>query len=392
MIKCSSDILLKGKIMPCTEIVTVASGTELRDFINLPWRIYTDQVNWVPPLKKEVSRMLDPRRHPFWEFSERILFLARRGSETVGRIAGIVDRHYNQFHNEKMGIWGFFECIDDPGVAAALFSSVETWACEKGMTFLRGPLSPSANYEAGLLIEGFDYPPALMMAYNPPYYPGLVEACGFAKEKDLVSFLLDDTCRIPEWMERLAERITQKKRIHIRLFRPKEVDAEFALIKDIYNDSWSGNWGFAPLSDGEIRDIQKSVMKFADPDLTFFIYYENEPAALCVIFPDINPLLKRLNGRIGLLGALKAVLYRHEITGLRCLIFGIKDKFRQLGLPMLAFRHIDAVVRKKGKYRSMELGWMLEDNEAVTTMIEELGASPYKKYRIFGKSLSFQAS
>jgi hypothetical protein len=331
--------------------------------------------------------MLDARRHPFWEFSERILFLARRGTETVGRIAGIIDRHYNQFHNEKMGIWGFFECVNDPEVAAALFSSVETWARQKGMTFLRGPLSPSTNYETGLLIEGFDYSPALMMPYNPSCYPGLIEACGFAKEKDLASFLLDDTCRLPEWMDRLAERIAKKKRIHIRLFRPKEEDAEFALIKEIYNDSWSGNWGFSPLSDNEIRDIQKSVMKFADPDLTFFIYYENEPAALCVIFPDMNPLLKRLNGRIGLLGVLKAILYRREITGLRCLIFGIKDKYRQLGLPMLAFHHIDKVVRKKGKYRSLELGWMLEDNEAITTLVEEVGAKPYKKYRIFRKSL-----
>jgi hypothetical protein len=387
MILYIGDILLNGTIMPRTEIVTVERGTELRDFINLPWKIYADDARWVPPLKKEVRRMLDARRHPFWEFSERILFLARRGTETVGRIAGIIDRHYNQFHNEKMGIWGFFECVDDPAVAAALFSSVETWARQKGMTFMRGPLNPSTNYEVGLLIEGFDYPPALMMTYNPSCYPGLVEACGFAKEKDLVAFLLDDACHLPEWMDRLAERIAQKKRIRIRLFRPKAEDSEFALIKEIYNDSWSGNWGFSPLSDSEIRDIQKSVMKFADPDLTFFIYYENEPAALCVIFPDINPLLKRLNGRIGLLGVLKAILYRHEITGLRCLIFGIKDKYRQLGLPMLAFHHIDKVIRKKGKYRSLELGWMLEDNEAINTLVEEVGARPYKKYRIFRKSL-----
>jgi hypothetical protein len=376
-----------GPLMSGIEIVVVEGGSELKDFINLPWNLYAQYPNWVPPLKKEVRRLLDPRRHPFWSSAERRLFLARRGSQVVGRIAGIIDRCYNEFHGERMGIWGFFECADDPAAAKALFSAVETWARLKGMAFLRGPLNPSTNYELGLLVEGFDYLPALMMSYNPPYYSRLVESCGFAKEKDLLAFLIDGDYRLPEWMDSLAGRIARKKGIRIRPFRPKDEDAEFALIKEIYNDSWSANWGFVPLSDAEMRDIQKSVMPFADPDLAFFIYYEDEPAAVCVIFPDINPLLKRLNGRIGLLGLLKALLYRREITGLRCLMFGIKEKYRQLGIPMLAFHHIFEVVRKKDKYRSLELGWTLEDNAAVNTLAVEAGARPYKKYRIFRKSL-----
>lgn len=373
--------------MPRTEITIVDGGPELRDFIALPWKIYAGYPRWVPPLKKEVRRMLDPRKHPFWEFSERILFLARRGSETVGRIAGIIDSHYNQFHGEKMGSWGFFECVDDPEAAAALFSSVETWVRQKGMNFMRGPLSPSTNYETGLLIEGFDYPPALMMPYTPPYYPRLVESCGFAKEKDLVAFLIEGAYRLPEWMDRLAERIAKKRGVHIRRGQPKDADSEFALIREIYNASWSDNWGFVPLSDNEMRDIQKQVMDFVDPDFVFFIYYDSEPAAVCVIFPDINPLLKRLNGRIGLMGVLKYLLYRREIRGLRCLLFGIKEKYRQLGLPMLAFHHIFEVVREKGKYNYLEMGWTLEDNEAINSLAEEAGAKPYKKYRIFSKSL-----
>ena len=376
-----------GPLMSGIEIVVVEGGSELKDFINLPWNLYAQYPNWVPPLKKEVRRLLDPRRHPFWSSAERRLFLALRGSQVVGRIAGIIDRCYNEFHGERMGIWGFFECADDPAAAKALFSAVETWARLKGMAFLRGPLNPSTNYELGLLVEGFDYLPALMMSYNPPYYSRLVESCGFAKEKDLLAFLIDGDYRLPEWMDSLAGRIARKKGIRIRPFRPKDEDAEFALIKEIYNDSWSANWGFVPLSDEEMKDIQKSVMTFADPDLAFFIYYEDDPAAVCVIFPDINPLLKRLNGRIGLLGLLKALLYRREITGLRCLMFGIKEKYRQMGIPMLAFHHIFEVVRKKDKYRSLELGWTLEDNAAVNTLAVEAGARPYKKYRIFRKSL-----
>ncbi len=373
--------------MSGVEIISVEGGQELKDFINLPWRIYAECPNWVPPLKKEVRRMLDLHKHPFWEFSERILFLARRRSETVGRIVGIVDRNYNQCHNEKMGGWGFFECADDQEAAQVLFSSVETWALQKGMTFLRGPLSPSMNYESGLLIEGFDYPPAVGMTYNPPYYLRLIESCGFSKENDLLAFLIDGEYRLPDWMERLAERTAQKKGVTVRHVDPKKINVEFDLIRDIYNDSWSGNWGFVPLTTNEMRGIQKSVKPFADPDLVFFVHYDNEPAAVCVIFPDINPLLKRLNGRIGILGLLKFLMYRREIKGLRCLMFGIKEKFRQLGIPMLVFRHIYEIVRGENKYQKLEMGWTLEDNESINFLAEEAGAKRYKKYRIFRKSL-----
>ena len=369
------------------EIVVVEGGSELKDFINLPWKLYAKYPKWVPPLKKEVRRLLDPSHHPFWATAERRLFLARRGSQTVGRIAGIIDRCYNDFHHEQMGIWGFFECADDPAVAAALFSAVETWTREKGMNFVRGPLNPSTNYEVGLLIEGFDYPPALMMAYNPPYYSRLVESCGYAKEKDLFAFLIEGDYQLPEWMNSLAGRIARKKGIQIRPFNLKQADVEFAQVKEIYNDCWSANWCFVPLSDEEMKDIQKSVLTFADPDLAFFIYYEDEPAAVCIIFPDVNPLLKRLNGRVGLLGLLKVLLYRREITGLRCLMLGVKEKYRQLGVPMLVFHHIFEVVRKKAKYNYLEMGWTLEDNEAVNTLTVEAGARPYKKYRIFKKCL-----
>jgi GNAT superfamily N-acetyltransferase len=368
------------------DIVVAEGRAALKEFIDLPWRIYASYPNWVPPLKKEVDRLLDTGKHPFWEFSERVLLLARRGSETVGRIAGIVDRNYNQCHGEKMGIWGFFECADDPEAAAALFSHVEKWVVQKGMTFLRGPLNPSMNNETGLLVVGFEYPPVVGMTYNPPYYQRLIESCGFEKEKDLLAFLIDGEYRLPEWMDRLAERTAKKKGVRIRHVDPKRMDAEFDLIREIYNDSWSGNWGFVPLTDNEMREIQKNVKPFADPDLVFFIYYDDEPAAVCVIFPDVNPLLKRLNGRIGLMGIFKALIYRREITGLRLLMFGIKEKYRQLGLPMLAFHHIYEVAREKKHYQDLEMGWTLEDNESINFLTEETGAKRYKTYRIFRKS------
>jgi hypothetical protein len=373
--------------MVSVEIISVEDGSALKDFIDLPWKLYPAYPKWIPPLKKEVRRLLDPHHHPFWKFSERVLFLARRGSETVGRIAGIIDRRNNEFHREQRGIWGFFECADDPAAAAALFSAVETWVRQKGMAFLRGPLNPSANNEIGLLVEGFEHSPALMMPYNPPYYSGLVESCGFAKEKDLFAFLIDGDYRLPEWMDSLAGRIAQKQGIRIRHPSRKDYEAEFALIRKIYNESWSANWGFVPLTEEEMGDIQKNVKSFVDPDLVFYVYYGDEPAAVCVIFPDINPLLKRFNGRIGPLGLLKALLYQREIKGVRLLMFGVKEKYRELGVPMLAFQHIYEVVREKKKYQYLEMGWTLEDNEAINTLIEEAGGKRYKTYRLFRKSL-----
>ncbi len=381
------DNLSRRAIMAGVVINTVESRSELRDFIDLPWKIYAEYPKWVPPLKKEVRRMLDPRIHPFWEFSERILFLARRGSETVGRIAGIIDRHHNEVHGEQMGIWGFFECVDDPEVASALFSSVETWLRRKGMTFLRGPLNPSINYEAGLLVDGFDDPPALMMTYNPPYYLRLAESSGFTKEKDLFSYLVNGDYRLPEWLDRLAERMAQKKGVHIRGFRLKDPASELALIREIYNDCWAANWGYVPLSDNETMEMGRYMVKIGDPELAFFIYYEDDPAGICVILPDINPLLKRFNGRIGLSGLLKILMYRREINGLRGLLFGIKEKYRQMGLPLLAFRHLYEVVRKKEKYRYLELGWTLEDNESINFLVEEAGARIHHKYCILRKPL-----
>jgi hypothetical protein len=256
------------------------------------------------------------------------------------------------------------------------------------MTFLRGPLSPSMNYESGLLTEGFDYMPAVGMTYNPPYYLRLIESCGFTKEKDLLAFLLEGgEYRLPDWIERLAERTAQRKGVRIRHVDPKKMDAEFDLIREIYNDSWSGNWGFVPLTTNEMRDIQKSVKPFADPGLVFFMYCDDDPAAVCVIFPDVNPLLKCFNGRIGPLGLIKALIRWRKIRGLRLLMFGIKEKYRQLGLPMLAFHHIYKIAREEKKYQNLEMGWTLEDNESINSLIEEVGAKRYKQYRIFRKSL-----
>jgi hypothetical protein len=373
--------------MAGVDIVMVENKSDMKAFIDLPWKIYAENPNWVPPLKAEVRKVLDTEKHPFWKFSRRALFLARKGSETVGRIAAIVDDNHNRFHHEKSGVWGFFECENDPEAAAALFRSTEEWLRSQGMDFMRGPLNPSTNYELGLLIEGFEYPPAFMMAYNQPYYQSLIESCGLTKEKDLRALLVEGLGFNSERVERLANRVMRQNRVSIRTFSKKNFISDLYLLREIYNDAWSDNWGFVPLTDEELTEIAANLRLIADFDLVFFIYLEDEPVGVALVLPDINPLLKRFNGRIGLLGLFKILLYKREIRGVRCALFGVKKKYQKLGIPLVVFDYMNRMGLQKKEYKYLELSWTLEDNAAINQFAEELGGRFYKRYRIFGKAL-----
>jgi hypothetical protein len=383
-----SAVATKGiAVSPDVQLVVVRTRGQLRQFVDLPWRIYEGDPNWVPPLKADVRKTLDTARHPFWQFAERELFLAFRGKEPVGRIVALVDRNYNQFHGEKMGAWGFFECQDDPAVANALFGAAEDWVSSRGMSFLRGPLNPSTNYEVGMLIDGFQYPPAVMMTYNPRYYVDLASAFGLEKEKDLIALLMEPQNCPAERVGRLAERIRRNNNVTVRSAERKNFASELALIKELYHASWSRNWGFVPMTDAEIDEAGRTLMRILDPDLVIFVYYHAEPAGICIILPDINPLLKRLNGRIGIRGLLLAWHYRHEIQGLRAILLGFKHQYQHLGLPLVVFDHLNRVIRRKTQYKYLELGWNLEDNEGINRFDKEIGGRVYKRYRIFRKEL-----
>ncbi len=311
-------------------------------------------------------------------------FSPRRGERVVGRIAAIVDGNHNQFHHERMGIWGFFECVDDRDVAHALFSEAEAWVRDKGMDFFRGPLNPSTNYEIGLLIEGFQYAPTIMMTYNPPYYAHLIESQGFEKEKDLLALLVEENDRSSQRVERLARRIMRNSHLRIRTLNLKDIKKEVELINDIYRESWSENWGFVPMTDEEVGEMAKNLARIADPDLVFFLYYQDDPAGVGLVVPDVNPLLKRLNGKIGLAGLVKIALYRKEIIGLRGMLFGVRKSYQKLGLPLVAFDYMNRTGRKKN-YQYLELGWNLEDNGAINQFDREVGGKVLKRYRIYRK-------
>lgn len=372
--------------MAAIQVVPVRTPRQLRQFIDLPWKLYEGEPNWVPPLKADQRRLLDPARHPFWKFSQRELFLAMRGTEPVGRVAAIVDQNYNQFHNERMGAFGFFECARDQVAATALVDAAADWVRQRGMTFLRGPLNPSTNYEIGVLVDGFEYPPAVMMPYNPRYYPDLLTGAGLDKEKDLVSLLLEPQNRTSDRVGKLAARIRRNNNVRIRSGERKHFDRELALIKELYHASWSRNWGFVPMTDEEMDEAGKFLYRIADPDLVLFVYFHDEPVGICIILPDMNPLLKRFNGRLGLGSLLTYWRYKHEVVGLRAILFGFKHEVQKLGLPLVVFDHLNHVLREqKTQYKYLELGWNLEDNEGINRFDAEIGGREYKRYRIYRK-------
>lgn len=371
-------------------ILEVERDADLKSFIDLPWKLYEGDPNWIPPLKRELKELLDPGTHPFWQFSERALFLACRGTEPVGRVAAIVNHNHNRFHNERAAAWGFFECANDKGAAEALFSRVQKWGKEKGMDILRGPLNPSTNYEIGMLLEGFDSPPTFMMPYNPPYYLELIEACGFQKEKDLLAYSVDRNWQPPDWVGNVARKILSENNVRVRHIQMERLETEVHLIKEIYHDAWFDNWGFVPMTDAEMDMMGRKLKRIIDPKLVFFIMLEEQPVGVGMIVPDINPLLRHFNGRIGLSGWFKSLLHRREITGLRGMIFGIKKRYQQMGLPLVAFDYLYRGLLENSslsRYRTLELGWNLEDNDLINKWYDDGGAKVVKKFRIFSKRI-----
>lgn len=304
----------------------------------------------------------------------------------IGRISAHIDHNYNNLWNEKLGSFGFFESIDDQEVANALFDAAAEWVKRRGMTVLRGPMSPSSNDEWGFLLEGFDKPPVIMMPYNPEYYLRLAENWGLRKAKDLFAFIKYADTPMPERLSALAERLRQNPRISVRPVNMRHLKSEMVIIRDLYNSSWEKNWGFSPMTEKEMDLLAKNLKTFADPNMVLLAFYDGKPAGLSITLPDMNQVLRHLNGKLGPLGLLKFLYYRRQITNARAIVFGFKAEFRRLGLPVLLFYETEQYMRRKN-YRWCELSWNLEDNRLINEFDQELGAKIYKKYRVMEKPI-----
>jgi hypothetical protein len=386
----SFDIKALQGILPMeadvVNISEVKTERQLTAFIDLPWRIYQGNPNWIPPLKKDVRHLLDADRHPFWEHARRALFLAEKNGQVVGRISAQVDDNYNTLWSETLGSFGFFECQDEQETASALFDTAAAWVKGQGMTVLRGPMSPSSNDEWGWLLDAYDRPAVLMMPYNPAYYNRLAETWGLEKAKDLLAFIKHANTPIPRRLTDLAEKLRQNPHISVRPVNMKDLKNEMAIIKDLYNESWQKNWGFSPMTNKEMDLLASNLKTFAEAEMVLFAFYDGNPAGLSITLPDMNQILSHLNGKIGIVGLLKFLYYKRKMTGARALVFGFKQRYRRLGLPVLLFCETEKYMRKRN-FQCSEMSWNLEDNRLINDFDRELGAEVYKHYRVYEKPL-----
>lgn len=371
-------------------VTPVKTAAEKKQFILFQYEIYKDLPNFVPPLVMDRENVLSPKKNPWFEFGTAEFFLARRGDRIVGRIAAIDDPRFNEFHGTKTGWFGFFECIDDVGVAKALFEKAEAWVKARGLSDIMGPASFSSNGEWAFLVEGFDKPPAIMMPYNPEYYLKLTEACGYAKAKDLWAWQLDLSGEVPAKVARIAAKIKEREGIVMRPARLKDWDAEVRRIKDIYNAAWEKNWGFVPMTDKEFDLLGKELKMVLDPNLVLFAEVKGEPVAFCITVPDANQAIKKANGRLttfGLpIGLVKLMLELKKIKQGRLIALGIKKEFRKRGIDSVLVNETFLAGKRLG-WAGGEIGWTLEDNDMVNRAIEVFGAKKSKTYRVYGKPL-----
>ena len=366
----------------------IPRGASLKEFVQLSWTMNAGDPAWVPPLRMALEPVLDRNKHPFHQHAEVAYFLARRGGEPVGRIAACVNHQYNQHHApDRTGFFGFFECADDPAAAAALLDAASRWLRTRGMERMRGPMNFSTNDEfssPGVLVDGFDTPPTVMMSHNPRYYGRLMDAAGMEKSKDLVAYWIGPD--IPERLRNAMERLSQRAGVTIRSVRMKDLQAEVRRVQEVYNAAWSQNWGFVPMTEAEFNHMAKEMKPVVDPDLVLLAEKaDGEPIGFLLALPDLNRAFKHLpDGRLFPFGLFKFLWQKRKIDTARLLTLGLKPGYQHLGLGAAMYTRLLQIGVGKG-YKGAEGSWILEDNHEMCTALEKLGSTLYKRYRVYDR-------
>jgi GNAT superfamily N-acetyltransferase len=368
-----------------TEVRAAGSRADIRRFIRYPFIRYRDDPHWVPPLLMVEREQFDPRKNPFFEHARMNLFVAERGGEVVGRVAVIDDDNHNETHGDNLLFFGFFEAKDEEA-AGALFARVEGRARELGREAVRGPVNPSMNHSAGMLIDAFDSDPYVMMPYNPPEYPRYVEAAGYRKVKDLYAWTFEHDWEVKK-IGRLAERVRKRnKALVVRSVEMKRWDEELARVKDLYNRAWVRNWGFVRYTEAEFDQLAREFKMILDPELVALAEVDGELAGITVLIPDANQVFKKMRGRLLPFGVFHLLRRNRIMDRVRLPILGVAPEHRNKGLELLMIHELYGRAMAKG-YRACEASWTLEDNRAMNHVIEAGGAKHYKTYRIYEKDL-----
>jgi GNAT superfamily N-acetyltransferase len=367
----------------------VETAQDLARFIDLPYRLHRQDLNWVPPFRAEVKKLLDRTHNPFFEHAEADYFIAEQDGEVVGRIAAIHNRLHNEYHKDKVGFFGFWECRNDFEVAAALLDAAGAWVKARGLTTLRGPMSFSVNDECGLLIDGFDTPNSIMMPHNPPYYLTLLETAGFTKAKDLIAMeggSLEHPIKPPERTERAVSLLKKRYGITIRPLNMKRFAAEVELVKQLYNDCWEDNWGFIPMTDAEIDVLAASFKPVVIPELVPFVEKDGKAIGFGLTLPDLNEALRH-NRNGAMFPASLTMLYKikmKKLTRSRILLLGVVPEWRGKGIDSALYHWIWTKAAERGIGWG-EASWLLEDNARIIQGLSKAGFTTYQTFRILDR-------
>jgi GNAT superfamily N-acetyltransferase len=375
------------------EVRPVVTRRDREAFLRIPFTVFRDDPNWVAPLFFERRAHLDPGKNPYFAHADVQLFIALKDGSPAGRISAQLDRLRLERYRDQTGQFGFLDAIDDREVFRQLIGAAEDWLKRRGMTRIQGPFSFSINDETGLLIDGFDTPPAMMMGHARPYYASHLEALGFAKAKDVIAYNYDERRPLPRAMQAMVDKAKASGEMTVRAFRKRALAQDLAIIIEIFNDAWSDNWGFVPMTEAEIKALGNNLKLLVAEDSIAIAEYRGRPAAMAVSLPDINGWIKDLDGRLLPFGWAKLAwrLLMKPPAAVRMPLMGVRKEFhgRAIG-SALAIAAIDRVRNyhiKQGCERA-ELSWILEDNLPMRRLIEAMGGIPYKTYRVYEKPIA----
>jgi len=369
------------------KITYVTSKKEIREFINFPYEHYKNDTFWVAPLKTEQKKLIDKEKNPFFNNAEMAMFLAHFNGKLVGRIAAIIDHRFNKYHNTEAGFFGFFECDNNQSTVDLLFRVAEGWLQERGVKKMLGPANPGMMDEIGILVEGFDKYPTILMPYHKPYYDELIKNSGYEKEMDLLAYHVTQENVDRERANRAVEIV--KKRlpgIHIREVNLKKMDSEIKIIRELFNSAWKDNWGYIPLSTEEFEVLAKDLKSIIDTNFAHVAEIDGKPVGFSIALPDYNQIFRDMNGKLFPFGIFKVLWNKKNINKVRTALMGVLPEYRGRGIDVLL--HREAIVNGlEHGIDSSEVGWILENNVNMVRVAERMGGSLDKRYRMYGKKL-----
>jgi GNAT superfamily N-acetyltransferase len=371
--------------VPKAIVSKVSHRRDLRDFVSVPYRIMAKDVFWVPPLRYDVVRRLNPKHNPFFQHANVELLIGRQDKTPVARAAVFVDRNYERVHGKKDLQFGWFDCINCQETFSLLAKAMFDAAYRHGKNRIVGPYTFSINEETGLLVDGFEFRPSIMTPYNPPWYPDLLEGVGFRKIQDLIAYLWSAEKGIPKKLERVSERALSRPGIEMRHIALDSFDEEIQSLHQIYNDAFEGTWGYVPLTSVEFRKMGEDLRKVVEPKLTFLVRVNGEPAGFGLLLPDWNQAIAKARGRLFPFGLIRILIARRRIDFIRFIVLAVSKRFRGRGLEAAIIHRMIKKVKDLG-YQKAELSMVLESNKPMRRIIEGTIGSPiYKRYRVYEK-------